>query len=271
MKPKKKTKSIPQRKSLSQVFLKESWPCEEIADAFIAEEITSVIEIGPGGGALTKELLKRNIKVFAIEKDERFVDYLTKELAPLHPKGLLTVIQEDILDFNFPKHLVDHPDVTGICGNIPYSISTPIVFHILPNLDKIKKATLLVQLEFAERLASPPRKKSYGSLSVYTQLRSQVCLEFIVPKECFTPIPKVDSSVISFYQKEGMLPEETLKKVEKVTKTAFSQRRKKLSNSLKPFLSTMDSVNLTADLERRCDSLTPEEFVQITKELYQLS
>ena len=269
MKSKKKVSSIPQRKSLSQVFLKEPWPCEEIADSFLAEKITSVIEVGPGGGALTKELLNKNIKVFAIEKDERFAEYLQKELAPLYPKGLLTVVKEDVLDFNFPKHLVDHRDVTGICGNIPYSISTPIVSHILPNLESVKKATLLVQLEFAERLASPPKKKSYGSLSVYTQLRSQVCLEFIVPKECFKPIPKVDSAVISFYKKENKHSEELLKKVEKVTKTSFSQRRKKLSNSLKPFLSTMDSSKLTIDLERRCDSLTPQEFIQITKELYE--
>jgi len=260
-----------QKKSLSQVFLKDSWPCEEIADILVREGVTSVLEIGPGSGALTKELLARGLHVFAIEKDERFVTYLTQELAPLYEeKGVtLEVLHEDILKFDLKTFLSDNKDVQAVVGNIPYSISTQIVFHILPEISQIKKAILLVQLEFAERLASEPGKKSYGSLSVYTQLRSQVCFEFIVEKESFVPVPKVDSAVISFSSKNSMHSQELLHKVEKLTKIAFSQRRKKLSNALKPFLTSMPEAKITIDLTRRPDTLSPEEFVSLAQMFFQ--
>ncbi len=258
---------IYQKRSLSQVFLKESWPCEEIAEILVREGVSSVLEIGPGSGALTKELLARGLHVFAIEKDERFVTYLREELAPIYEeKGVtLEVLHEDILQFDLKTFLSDNKDVQAVVGNITYSISTPIVFHILPEISKIKKAVLLVQLEFAERLASEPGKKSYGSLSVYTQLRSQICFEFVVEKESFVPVPKVDSAVISFSSKNFIHSQEVLQKVEKLTKVAFSQRRKKLSNALKPFLTSMPEANITIDLTRRPDTVSPEEFVDLAR------
>lgn len=271
MKPKKKnSKQIHQKKSLSQVFLKESWPCEEIAQNLVDNGIKAVLEIGPGSGALTKELLKKGLKVIAVEKDERFSSYLEKDFRYLFEEKQIdfTVINDDFLNLNLPEFLDSHPEITAICGNIPYAISTGIISKILPELQRLKQSILLVQLEYAERLASPPGKKSYGSLSVYTQLRSKVCFDFIVEKECFTPIPKVDSAVISFFAKESPYPEALLQKVEKITKTVFSQRRKKMSNSLKPFLSSLEPTHLTLDLSRRCDNLSPEEFVALAKELY---
>ena len=271
-KPKKKN-HIPQRKSLSQVFLKVSWPCEEIAQKLHDEGVRSVLEIGPGSGALTKELLKAGINVLAVEKDDRFAGFLQVEFEKKFSDKEVNfkVLNQDILEVDLGQTLEENPEITAIVGNIPYAISTPIISHILPHLKKIKLATLLVQLEFAERLASPPGRKSYGSLSVYTQLRSQVHLDFIVEKECFTPIPKVDSAVISFSRRNPEFPDGILKKIEKITKTVFSQRRKKLSNSLKPFLSTLDSSDLDIDLTRRCDTISPEEYVEIAKSLYKES
>lgn len=261
---------IQQRRSLSQVFLKESWPCEEMAEILLSEGVSSVVEIGPGSGALTKVLLDKGISVFAVEKDERFATYLTEEVASSYVDGdvSLEVLHEDVLQFDLGGFLAKNKNVQAVVGNIPYSISTQIVSHILPELSHIKKSLLLVQLEFAERLASEAGRKSYGSLSVYTQLRSQVGFEFVVEKECFVPIPKVDSAVISFAHKKSAHSKELLEKVEKITRVAFSQRRKKLSNALKPFMTAMPDVELSVDLTRRPDTLTPEEFISLAKSFF---
>ncbi len=267
---KKKTQQPFQKKSLSQVFLKDTWPCEKIAKIIKDNKITHVIEIGPGGGALTRELLKQGIHVLAVEKDDRFKALLECEFEKSEEKygAKLTVINQSILDFDLDTFLSENPKFQCICGNIPYNISTHILSFILPHLYRIKLSLLLVQLEFAQRLASPIGKKSYGSLSVYTQLRSQVTLEFTVDKKFFKPIPKVDSALVSLKSREDLNSPELLKKVEKVTKAAFSMRRKKLSNSLKPILTNHEGVELPIDLDKRCDVLTPEDFVLLTKALY---
>lgn len=267
---KKKQNFIPQKKSLSQVFLKDPWPCEKIAETLVEKKISHVLEIGPGGGALTKELLKRGISVFAVEKDERFFDLLSHELSENEKDNNVKfeIINQDILEFNLLEFLEKNSSVQAVCGNIPYSISTQIVSLVLPCLEQIVCSLLLVQLEFAERLASKPNKKSYGSLSVYTQLRAHINLDFVVDKKFFKPVPKVDSALVSLQSLEKKCSDTLLRKVEKVTKVCFSQRRKKLSNSLKPFLSTLGDIEVTLDLTRRCDNLSPEEFVALTKMLF---
>ena len=266
----KKSSQPFQKKSLSQVFLKDPWPCIKIAEMLKEKNITHVLEIGPGGGALTKELLKHDINVFAVEKDTRFKELLECELQNSEKEfgASFQVTNESILDFDIESFLSNNPEYNCVCGNIPYSISTDIVSYLLPHLSKIEFSLLLVQLEFAERLASPTGRKSYGSLSVYTQLRSNVALEFIVGKEFFTPVPKVDSALVSLRSKEKLESPELLKKVEKISKAAFSQRRKKLSNSLKAILSQLDEPEIPIDLAKRCDTLSPEDFVALTKAIY---
>jgi 16S rRNA (adenine1518-N6/adenine1519-N6)-dimethyltransferase len=259
-----------QKKSLSQVFLKDPWPCVQLAEMLKEQNITHVLEIGPGGGALTKELLRHGINVFAVEKDTRFKELLECELQSSETDfgAKFEVVNQSILDFEMDDFLKNNPEYNCICGNIPYNISTDIVFYLLPYLSQIKATYLLVQLEFAQRLASPTGKKSYGSLSVYTQLRSKVALEYIVKKEFFKPIPKVDSAMVSLKAKEKLHTPELLKKVEKISKAAFSQRRKKLSNSLKPILGQTELEDIPVDLSKRCDVLSPEDFVELTKALY---
>ena len=254
-----------QKKSLGQVFLREDWPCTKIVDFLKKAGVTSVIEIGPGAGILTKALLKAGIKVLAVEKDTRFADRLQdlRKVIPGAPN--LTVANLDILKFDLRSWLNCQDGPLAICGNIPYNISSSVIQWFMPHLDKLKLAMIMTQLEFGERLTSAPSRKQYGSLSVYTQLRAKVKLEFRVGRSCFAPVPGVDSAVLSFYQLQKKTPNEILQKVETISKQAFSQRRKQLHNSLARWIPDLDQEILQIDLSRRCDSLSPVEFVQLAK------
>ena len=261
--------AIKQRKSLGQVFLNDDWPCEKMAQQLYEAGVEKVIEIGPGPGILTKQLLKRGISVLAIEKDPRFADYVSAQVqTDPEQKAKLEIINKDVLEFNLKEWVNSDSSCKAVCGNVPYNISSSLVFWLLPQLKRIKCASFMVQLEFAERLAAKPHTKSYGSLSVFTQLRSKAKLEFKVSRSCFTPVPKVDSAVLSLTPTSEDYPQKALKDVEKVTRRAFSQRRKKLSNSMKAFLSGTDTENLPIDLNRRCDTLTPKEFVQLAEAIF---
>src|SRR3989338_3247706 len=179
--------------------------------------------------------------------------------------GSLTVVNEDFLKFDVSSWVKQHSRRKAICGNIPYNISSPILLHTLPELTAIEGLFFLVQLEFAKRVCSPVNEKSYGSLSVYTQLRAKTMVECKVERACFYPVPKVDSAVISLLPPAHKEDPAVLSKVEQLTRQAFHQRRKKLSNSLGPFLHQGKILPGDIDLSRRCDTLTPQEFVSIAK------
>lgn len=287
-----------QKKSLSQIFLLSKEPCFLTLDLLKKNGVDSVLEIGPGDGILTQTLLEAGLEVTAVETDPRFVDHLSKKFSQHIQAKSLSIIHKDILEFDPEKlwtasgqlRALDNesdrqhqesiksdtqaqsqkPRHWAICGFIPYHISSSIVFWLLPQLENLKMAIILVQKEFGERLVSEPQSKSYGSLSVYTQLRSQAHLELIVDRSCFQPIPNVDSALISLVPKKDKLPQSILDQVETLTRKAFAQRRKKLSNSLASFLREEILTNPPLDLTRRADSLSPEEFVSLTKTLNSL-
>ena len=257
------------KKSLGQVFLRESWPCDKMVDSLKKHKINAVVEIGPGQGALTKVLLEAGLHVTVVEKDDRLIDRLN-ELSTSHgTSGTLEVVHQDILKFDIDSWIKNSRfERKAICGNIPYNISSPITVKLLHSLHELKLVILMVQLEFAERVSSSPNSKSYGSISVYTQLRSKAHLDFMVSRKCFHPIPKVDSAVLSLTPLKDRFPDEMLKKVEDLTRKAFSQRRKKLRNSIASFLSDeVELDKLPLDLNRRCDSLSPKEFLSLTQAL----
>ena len=118
-------------------------------------------------------------------------------------------------------------------------------------------------LKFARRVVSRPSTKDYGSLSVFAQLRADVALEFNVPRGCFQPVPKVDSAVLLVMPAKERLPDDVLLRTEAVTRSAFTQRRKKLRNSVRPFLDETGEAGCPIDLERRADALSPREFVAL--------
>lgn len=259
---------LSQKKSLGQVFLREDWPCRKMVDQLRKHYVQNVIEIGPGPGILTKLLLSSGINVLAIEKDDRLAERLIEQRKQFNFPAKLDVLNLDVLKFDLQEWLNEHRSgKTAICGNIPYNISSPILMWLLPHLDQLSLASIMVQLEFGERLASSPSTKSYGSLTVYTQLRSKVQLEFKVPRTAFYPVPKVDSAVVTMKPLQNKESDAVLKKVEQVARKAFSQRRKKLSNSLSPFLKANQLDNLPIDLSRRVDTVSPQEFVSLVKVL----
>ena len=257
-----------QKRSLSQVFLQEEWPLQKIAAQVTEWNVPRILEIGPGGGVLTKTLCAGGWRVTAVEKDVRFAKALHKSVGGHQDR--LEIINEDILKFDLAAWLGRSSERVAIVGNIPYNISSPIMEWLLPHLPALSGACLMVQLEYAERLASPAGTKSYGSLSVYTQLQCDVDIAFKIERTCFRPVPKVDSAVICLTpKKEPICDKPQLAKVEMVSRLAFQQRRKKLSNSIERLLQDKDMANCPIDLNRRPDNLTPQEYVALAAFIFE--
>lgn len=258
-----------QRKSLSQVFLKESWPCARVAGLIHQAGIQEVLEIGPGAGIMTVELLRAGLNVTAIEKDSRLIDPLidlARYTRELHPDaGELKVINQDILRFDLAEWTQSTPSKPALAGNIPYNISSPIVLWLLPHIAKVSVAYLLVQLEFALRLAAQSGNKDFGSITVFAQLRAHINLEFKVNRQLFKPVPKVDSAMISLTHNKANYAQELLDITEKLTRLSFMQRRKKLRNSIKTLVKEFQESDFPVDLDRRAETLSPDEFIACGK------
>lgn len=250
-----------QKKSLGQVFLKSEWPVIRMAEKLTSLGVKRVLEIGPGNGILTRALLERDLFVTAIEKDERFAARMQEYASRLSNPRSLTVQNADILRFDWQAWIESGTEKAAVVGNIPYNISTPILTRGLAHLSQVSALLFMTQLEFAARTVGRPNTKDYGSLSVFTQLRADVSIEFNVPRTLFQPVPKVDSAVMLVLPKRELLPEALLLKAEAVTRIAFTQRRKKLRNSIRVFLEPVGEQGCPIDLERRADSLSPQEFV----------
>lgn len=262
--------NLTQKRSLGQVFLNTDWPVQKVVDRVLDWKVKRVIEIGPGPGILTRALLEAGIDVTAVERDDRFVDKL-EDYKRVHGPELpaeLTVVGEDILKFDLNQWISEGHEASAVVGNIPYNISSPILLWALPHLTKLKGVSFLTQLEFAARLAGQVNTKAYGSLSVFTQLRAQVELECKVDRQCFTPVPKVDSAIVTLMPKSSQLDSKTLNNVETITRSAFTQRRKILKNALRQFLPEEKETLCPVDLQRRPDSIRPEEYVDIAQFIF---
>ena len=260
---------IRQRKALGQVFLNTDWPVRRMVEQLQQYSVNRVIEIGPGNGILTFALADAGIHVTAVEKDDRFAERLI-DLTRDDPRKLIDVANQDILSFDLKSWIQKGGgSPCAVVGNIPYNISTPIVLWALPHLAHIEAAMFMVQLEFAQRIVAATDTKDYGSLSVHCQLRANCELTFKVEKTCFSPIPKVDSAVISMRAKnEAVTDERLLQYTESVCRVAFTQRRKKLRNGVKPFMGSLLEENCPIDLNRRAETLTPQDFLNLAKFLF---
>ncbi len=265
----KSSQKITQKKSLGQVFLNTDWPVNRVVEQALDLGMKRVIEIGPGNGILTEALSNAGIKVTAIEKDDRFAARM-KDLINNGEIKNVEVINEDILQFNLDAWVANDPKTpAGVVGNIPYNISTPILMWLLPHLTSVNGSIFMVQLEFAQRVVAPPDNKDYGSLSVYCQLRAHCDFNFRVEKTCFTPVPKVDSAVITLRPRHdepaaGKLMQYT----ETICRIAFTQRRKKLRNAVRPFMRGRPEEECPIDLNRRAETLTPDDFVRLAAFLF---
>lgn len=247
------------KKSLGQHFLTDKNIIFKIIDAIVAEKEDRIIEIGPGTGALTKWLAEKFDDLHAIELDQRAVKVLKQEIENL------VIHESDVLKVNWPD-LVDSKKNNVVIGNLPYYITTPILFDLLENRRLFSEAILMMQKEVAERLVANPSSKDYGILSVQTQLFCSPEILFEVSRNSFSPPPKVTSAVIklTFDKPDLSFSDDTLKTV---VRTAFNQRRKKLSNSLKPVLGDYQPEGFNFD--DRAEHWSPETYAKLSEHLEQ--
>ena len=258
---------MPTNKSLGQHWLKDRYILAEIADLADIEAEDSVLEIGPGLGTLTSELLRRAKKVIAVEFDSE----LASKLPGQFPGKNLEVENQDILSYN----LDSLPPGYKVAANVPYYITSKIVQKLMTASNRPALAVLLVQKEVAERLAAAPGDMSI--LAISAQVYAEVSLGEIVPAELFTPPPKVDSQVVKLKTRAVPLVDAASEKLFfRVVKAGFSAKRKKLRSSLAGGLGISKSETevflLTAGIDAgaRAEDLSIEDWlglVEIFKKL----
>jgi len=229
-----------------------------------------VVEIGPGLGVMTRRIAERAGRVIAIERDERMVDILSTELGDLKN---LTVVHGDILDAELAELAAGGMRVK-IAGNLPYNISSPILFWMLGNRDRISRAIIMLQREVAARIAARPGGKDYGTLSVMTQAQAAVRRLFDVSAASFVPPPEVRSSVLAIdFPEEEAISSEDVARLTRCVRAAFGKRRKTLRNAL---LGAADlgasPEGIDAALSRagidpglRPEALSVEEFIRLAR------
>ncbi|MDR9419609.1 16S rRNA (adenine(1518)-N(6)/adenine(1519)-N(6))-dimethyltransferase RsmA [Gracilimonas sp.] len=251
--------SFKTKKSLGQHFLKDDNVIFKILQSVDAEDGDRVIEIGPGTGALTKWMAKSISDLHVIELDKRAVEVLENEIENI------TIHQNDVLKVDW-NNIVDPNKKNVVVGNLPYYITSPILFDLLENRKLFSEATLMMQKEVAERLVADPSSKQYGILSVQTQLFCSPEILFDVSRSSFSPPPKVTSSVIKLRFDKPSYPFSDAS-IKRVVRTAFNQRRKKLSNSLKPVLG--DKLPEGFNFDDRADHWSPDIYAKLAEHLEQ--
>ena len=259
------TVKIKPLKKFGQNFLQNIDYAKQIVNALDCYENDIILEIGAGQGALTEILVQLNCKnITVLEIDSRLVTFLEKKFSP----GV-KVVKKSILDFSFSDMAVERR--VKVLGNIPYHITSKILFKIIENHEKIQRAVLMVQKEVADRLLANVRSKDYGMLTVLVRSHSAVHRLLNISRENFQPVPRVDSSVVclDIYDKtDGINNYEIFTKI---VKTSFQTRRKMLQNSLKGLfrswqIGIVESVPLTA----RPEELSIEEFRILSNEISSL-
>ncbi len=221
-----KASKIELKKSLGQNFLTDVNIVKKIVNTANVDKETSVIEIGPGIGALTEILLEEANDVTAVEIDRRLIPILEDTFSEAN----FQVINQDFLtiDAEVLQGYVQK-DKVKVVANLPYYITTAIITKILLDMPFIDELYIMVQKEVAERIAADAKTKKYNSLSVFCQTISDVNYEFTVKKTVFDPVPKIDSAIISFKRKDHNVD---ILKFEKFVQNAFKQKRKTLVNNL---------------------------------------
>lgn len=250
--------NIRPKKSLGQHFLTDDNIIQKIADAIPAQKDDRVIEIGPGTGALTEALIERFDDLLVVELDERAIEVLNHKFEDLE------IRHENVLYADW-QSLSIAKEKTHVVGNLPYYITSQILFSLLDNRRFLSDALLMMQKEVAERLVSDIRTKDYGILSVQTQLMCTPQILFPVSRHCFRPQPNVESAVVklTFDKPDLQCSDQDLKKV---VRTAFNQRRKKLSNALKPIVSK-EKLPEGFNFDKRAEAWKPSRYEKLTARL----
>jgi len=251
------------RKRLGQHFLRDRYVIQRIAEELMPRAGDTVVEIGPGEGALTRALLQRVTPLHAVELDRDLAATLRAEFAPER----LIVHQADALNFDF-RRLVAPGAKLQLVGNLPYNISTPLLFHLLEQLDAIHDMLFMLQKEVVDRMAAAPDTADYGRLSVMIQWRLRVEPLFDVPPQAFYPPPKVESTVVHLTpHAKPRIAVDDPNVFARVVQTAFAHRRKTLRNNLKGLVRAGVLESIGIDPNRRAETLSLEEFARVAAAL----
>ncbi len=249
----------PPKKNLGQHFLTDRNIIEQIVHALDPKPGDLLVEIGPGQGAITFPLLKKHGHLTVIEFDR---DLITPLSEAAHGLGELTIVHKDVLQVDFNKLGADQ--AIRLIGNLPYNISTPILFHVLSHCQKIRDMHFMLQKEVVDRMAAEPGSKVYGRLSVTLQALCEVIPLFDVPPHSFNPPPKVDSAVVRLIPR----PADTVgihdsAMFAAVVRDAFGQRRKTLRNALSKLCTSEQMQAVDIKPESRAEQLPVSAFIRL--------
>lgn len=242
------------RKRFGQHFLTDDSVIDRIVDAIDPQPGQAVVEIGPGLGAMTGPLAERLDRLSVIELDRDLAQRLRRQ-----PK--LDVIEADVLKVDIVALAAERGQRLRIVGNLPYNISTPILFHLLEAVEHVVDQHFMLQKEVVERMAAGPGGKEYGRLSVMLQWRYRIESLFDVPPEAFDPPPRVDSAIVRMrpWPTPRVLPQGVL---EELVRVAFSQRRKLLRHTLGRWLDERAYAG-TFNLQRRAEEVGVAEYLDL--------
>ncbi len=242
-------------KKFGQNYLVDQNIARKIIAEFDPQPTDEIVEIGPGRGVLTEHLSNSDAKLSAIEIDTRVIEDLRTKF------GNIQFINEDFLKVNLA--VINNENKLRVIGNIPYNITSPILFKLIDNLEIIQDALFMVQYEVAKRITSKPRTKDYGILAVILNFFFEVKFCFKVPATVFRPKPKVDSAIIKLTAKE--IDKDFNKQLFiEIVKAAFGNRRKNLKNSLSnSIFRTYNLESFPVDLTKRAEELTISDFLKL--------
>jgi len=251
----------PPRKRFGQNFLQDQTILQKMKLSICAKESDHLVEIGPGLGALTSVIIPECHHFDAIELDRDLIEKLKAQFAD---HAGFTLYQADALQFDFSS-LGSREKKIRVIGNLPYNISTPLLFHLLHYASYIKDMHFLLQKEVVDRITAKPGNKNYGRLSVMMQYYCHTLDLFSVAPEAFYPAPKVMSAFVRLVPHDSRpYTAINVKTLQSVVRQAFSQRRKTLNNNLKKIISKDELIALHIDPSLRPEKLSIEEFVSIS-------
>ena len=248
------------RKRFGQNFLHDASAIAAIVDAIAPKPGDAVVEIGPGLGALTRPLREQLERMTVVEIDRDLA-------ARLRNDSQLRVIESDVLRVDFAQLHEEMRISSGlrIVGNLPYNVSTPILFHLLAFAHRVRDQHFMLQKEVVQRIVAPAGSSEFSRLSVMLQWRYAMENVLDVGPECFDPAPKVNSAVVRMTPLTSV-PDVNLKRLSEVVQVAFSQRRKLMRNTLGPWLD-QEGFSGAFDLQRRAQEVGVDEYVALARQL----
>jgi len=256
------------RKRFGQNFLRDEVVIDRIISSIHPQVQDHLLEIGPGQGALTHLLASSGARLDCVELDRDLVAFLQQSFAD---SERVRIFQQDILKFDIAD-LASEPRSLRIIGNLPYNISTPVLFHLIKSHTLIKDMTFMLQLEVVQRMSAACGEKNYGRLGLMLQYFCRVEHLFNVPSTAFSPQPKVSSAIVRLTpHQEFPLQARDVKCLHNVVRTAFNQRRKTLKNSLKTLIPEDVLQALPLDSSLRPENLSLADYVMISDAVSELS